>query len=110
MYFPKHFKNNEEENFNVVFIQRLDAELDGIIEEDESKLDLIYNLEKQMLEFRKPNVWNVHAEGNMEVLMEVDFEKFLLAVSEHTNEKVDEVNTFRFYALIDLLKEKFKPQ
>lgn len=63
-----------------------------------------------MLEMRKPNIWNVHTDGNMEILMEVDFEKFLLAVSEHTNEKIDEVSTFRFYALTDFLKEKFKPK
>lgn len=110
MYFPKHFKSNEEQNFNIVFKQRLDVELDKILKPEEKQADLIYDLESKMLEMRKPNIWNVHTDGNMEILMEVDFEKFLLAVSEHTNEKIDEVSAFRFYALIDFLKEKFKPK
>lgn len=67
------------------------------------------NLSRQMLEMRKPNVWNIFAPENMEIEMEVGFEKFLIAVSEHTNEKIDEITTFRFYSLIDFLKEKFKP-
>lgn len=63
-----------------------------------------------MLEMRKPNVWNVHAKGNMERAMEVEFEKLLLAVSDHTNENIDNINTFRFYALIEYLEEKNNPQ
>ncbi|AHK11384.1 tail assembly chaperone [Flavobacterium sp. phage 1/32] len=109
MYYPKHFKTNEEENFNIIFKNRLEAELDSIIKSEDFSEE-IYNFEKQMLELKKPNIWNVYAEGNLEIQMEVEFEKFLLAVSEHTNEKIDEVSTFRFYALVDFLKEKFKPR
>lgn len=109
MYYPKHFKTNDEENFNIVFKNRLEAEVDSIINSEDFSEE-IYNFEKQMLELRKPNIWNVYAEGNLEIQMEVEFEKFLLAVSEHTNERIDEVSTFRFYALVDFLKEKFKPR
>lgn len=56
---------------------------------------------------RKPNVWNTNVEGNMEVETEVEFEKFLVSLSEHTNDKVDEMTVFRFYSLVDLLKEKY---
>ncbi len=108
MYFPKHFKTNDEENFNIIFKERLELELDTILLPDEDKTGFIYDLEKQMLEMRKPNIWNVHTDGNMEILMEVEGEKFLLALSEHTNEKVDELSTFRFYALTDFLTEKYK--
>lgn len=79
-----------------------------IIAPNDERKELSFTLGKQMLEMRKPNVWNVFAADNMEIMMEVDFEKFLIAVSEHTNEKIDEISTFRFYALIDFLKEKYK--
>lgn len=61
-----------------------------------------------MLELRKPNVWNTNIAGNMEVETEVEFEKFLVSLSEYTNENLEEITVFRFYALIDLLKEKHK--
>lgn len=109
MYFPKHFKSNEEDNFNIIFKDVLEAELDAILTEEDNS-EKIYEFEKQMLEMRKPNVWNIHTDGNMEILMEVESEKFLLALSEHTNEKVDDLSTFRFYALTDFLTEKFKPK
>lgn len=54
----------------------------------------------------KPNVWNVHKKGNMELLMEVEFQKFLIAISEHTNENTDLLSTFNFYALVELIREK----
>lgn len=76
----------------------------------EKAIEELDNFGRQMLEMRKPNVWNIFAPENMEIAMEVDFEKFLIAVSEHTNEKIDEITTFRFYALIDFLKEKYKPR
>ena len=61
-----------------------------------------------MLELRKPNVWNTNIAGNMEVETEVEFEKFLVSLSEYTNENLEEITVFRFYALIDLLTEKSK--
>lgn len=59
-----------------------------------------------MLEMRKPNIWNVNVPGNMEVETEVEFEKFLASLSEHTNENPEDFTIFRFYSLVDLLKEK----
>lgn len=70
----------------------------------------IYDIETQMLEMRRPNVWNIHEPGNMELSMEVDFEQLLLAVSEFTNENIDEISVFRFYALVGYLEEKHKPK
>ena len=40
--------------------------------------------------------------------MEVEFEKFLVSLSEYTNENLEEITVFRFYTLVDLLKEKHK--
>lgn len=57
---------------------------------------------------RPPNVWNINEPGNMEIEMEVEFEKLLIAVSEFTNEDIDELSTYRFYALISYLEDKNK--
>lgn len=38
--------------------------------------------------------------------MEVEFEKFLLTISEHTTENINEISVFRFDTLIEYLKEK----
>lgn len=59
-----------------------------------------------MLQLKKPNIWNTNVEGNMEVQTEVEFEKFLVSLSEHTSENLEEITIFRFYSLIDYLKEK----
>lgn len=53
-----------------------------------------------------PNVWNINIKGNMEVEMETEFEKFMLTLSEHTNEDIKSITVFRFYALIGYIKEK----
>lgn len=84
------------------------AEVDLIIDENEAYKEEIFQAEKGMLELKKPNVWNTNIAGNMEVETEVEFEKFLVSLSEYTNENLEEITVFRFYALIDLLKEKYK--
>ena len=84
------------------------AEVDLIIDENEAYKEEIFQAEKGMLELKKPNVWNTNIEGNMEVETEVEFEKFLVSLSEYTNENLEEITVFRFYALIDLLTEKQK--
>lgn len=76
-------------------------------EVDEEKID---EKERELLRLTLPNVWNVNRAGNMEVEMETEFEKFMLAVGEHTNEKLDEITVFRFYSLLSFIKEKNKPK
>lgn len=66
--------------------------------------------EKDLLRLTLPNIWNINTAGNMEVEMETEFEKFMLAVAEHTNEKLDEITVFRFYSLLGYIKEKNKPK
>ena len=53
-----------------------------------------------------PNIWNIHLKGNMEIEMEVEFEKFLFAISEHTKEDMDKITVFRFDSLVDFIIEK----
>lgn len=52
-------------------------------------------------------MWNVYIEGNMEIEMEVDFDKFLISIAENTKEDLEKISTFRFFVLVDYLKEKF---
>lgn len=62
--------------------------------------------EKNMLSIDSPNIWNINIKGNMEIEMEVEFEKFLLSVSEHTKEDLNKITVFKFYAIIEFVKEK----
>lgn len=66
--------------------------------------------ERELLRLSSPNIWNVNKPKNMEVEMETEFEKFMLAVGEHTAEKLDEITVFRFYSLLSFIKEKNQPK
>lgn len=81
--------------------------MDGIIK-DEDVSDVVFEIEKDILVQSKPNIWNVHTEGNMERVLEVDFQKFAISVVELTGMDLDKITTFTFYASVEHLKEKFK--
>ena len=87
-------------------IKRLNVVLDGIIEGEEGHEKELFNIEKQLLEQDKPNVWNVWNENNMERQLEVDFRKFALATTEGSNIQLENLTTFTFYANVERLKEK----
>lgn len=68
--------------------------------------DNIEESEKEMLRLSKPNLWNVFIAGNAELEMETGFEQFLFEVAEHTKEDLDKITVFRFYSLLDYIKNK----
>lgn len=105
MYFPDHFKESDNDNYNILFLRLLEKRVDNFINPSEENDVDIYDIELQLLELRKPRTWNVYAPGNMEIEMEVEFEKLLIAISENSNESPDDLTVFRFYAKIDYLKE-----
>ena len=107
MYFPKAFgRGNSEIEENGAILNLLKAGSDILLEDNDKTRKALFVAEKDILELQDVNVWNVYAEGNMEIEMEVDFEKYMLAVSEHTNENMETMSTFRFYAMQEYLKEK----
>jgi hypothetical protein len=59
-----------------------------------------------MLRLSKPKLWNVFMTGNAELEMETGFEQFLFEVAEHTKEDLDKITVFRFYSLLDYIKNK----
>jgi hypothetical protein len=81
--------------------------LDWCIEQSQDSELRIEQAEKDILQMLKPHVWNIYEDGNMEIEMEVEFEKFLIAVSQHINTDIDDIKTFRFYSLVTYLKEKY---
>jgi len=78
---------------------------DEIITEKEVDVPL-YEVEKEILENDKPNKWDVWSENNMERILEVDFQKFALNVTELTGSDLRKMSTFTFYASVEYLKEK----
>lgn len=110
MYYPNEFKKNfvgVEYNNNLKELLVLEfGKLAGDDVEDKD----IDRKERDLLRLDLPNVWNINTSGNMEVEMETEFDMFMLAVGEHTKERVDEITVFRFYALLGYIKEKNKPK
>jgi len=65
--------------------------------------------EMELSRLTKPKVWNVNIKGNEEIVMETGFDKFLFLVQEHTSVDLDSISLFRFYSLLDFIKEKTVP-
>jgi hypothetical protein len=59
-----------------------------------------------MLRLSKPRIWNVFIPGNAELENETEFEAWMLQVAEHTTEDLDKITVFRFYCLLDYIKDK----
>jgi len=79
------------------------------IETEEFK-DELYKVEKEILNYDKPNSWNVYDDHNMERELEVDFQKFGVAVAAQVGVDINKVSTFTFYASLEHLKDKNKPK
>lgn len=111
IYYPDVFQKNGNVNQNVLRIGRMNAILDEIegLTDTETAQKEVYNFEKELLSLDKPNIWNVHEEGNMERVLEVDFHKFGVSVAEMTGINLENTSTFTFYASVELLKERAKP-
>lgn len=107
VYYPKRFPKNGNRHQTSLRIQRMDVMLDQIIEQGSDQSGNIFNIEKEILENDRPNVWNVWSDGNMERVLEVDFRKYAVAVMEHSSETIEKISTFSFYATVEHLEEKF---
>ena len=62
-----------------------------------------------MLRLSKPNLWNVFMKNNAELEFENGFESFMFYVAEWTKEDLNIITLYRFYGLLDYIKEKNKP-
>lgn len=87
----------------MAIINRLRAQLSEIMEEPgaKEKTDLA---EVELLSLINPNYWNLKINGNIEVDIEKKYEELILSVSKHTTENVNNITTFRFYSLIEAIK------
>lgn len=106
VYFPNFFQKGND-NMTALRIKRAHKRLEGVLGANNQKE--VYEVEKEILIGDKPNRWNVWIEGNMERQLEVDFHKYLIAVSEHTAIDIKETTTFTFYSIVEHLQEKKKP-
>lgn len=110
VYFPKQFKRSGDMDFSSLRLQRCNLVLDSIIEQTEKHDKQLYDVEKEILERDKPSVWNVWQEDNMERALEVDFQKFGIAVCEASGQELPKMTTFAFYTTIELLRERKPPK
>ena len=108
VYFPSYFPKNGNKEQTGLRIKRVSILLDSIINSEKDFDDDLFSVEKEILETDKPNIWNVFTKGNMERVLEVDFQKFALAVTQESNMILDQTMTFAFYSELELLKERNK--
>lgn len=106
VYYPQFFPKNSRKEHTALRVKRVNALLDKIIFQDETCKPKIYEIEKEILEIDKPNIWNVWQDNNMERILEVDFQKFGIAVTELSGQSLTDITTFTFYATVEHLKEK----
>lgn len=108
VYYPTFFPKNGNQQQASLRHKRAGQLLDAIIKEEEDLEKAVFDVEKEILETDKPNIWNVWDENNMERQLEVDFQKFGISVTELSGQRIDDITTMTFYATVEYLKEKFK--
>lgn len=108
VYYPIFFPKNGNKEQTILRAKRINGLLDEIIDPDKDNGKFLFETEREILEQDKPNVWNVWKENNMERVLEVDFQKFAISVTENAGQDLATLTTFTFYATVEYLKEKFK--
>ncbi len=95
--------------FNTNIVKILRGQVKRVLE-PESKVaeELIWDGEKGILSLYPPNVWNIYIAGNMEREMEVEFEKFLINISRHIGQDIEQISTFKFYSMLEYLREEYR--
>jgi hypothetical protein len=106
LYFPNAESKSSEIEMNGLVLARMRAQINLIENFCEENEKALFEIEKEILLKNAPRSWNVYVKGNMEIEMEVEFEKYLIAVSEHTNESIESMSVFRFETMVNYLKEK----
>ena len=108
MYYPKEFqKDKKEYDYNNTLKGLLSLEFAKLAGEQIEE-EAIDSKERELLGVYEVNSWNIHKVGNMEIQMETEFYKFMIAIGEHTKERLEEITVFKFYALLGYIKEKNK--
>lgn len=108
VYFPESFPKGGDKEESALRFNRCNIMLDKIIENKESLDKHLYDVEKEILEQDKPNIWNVWEDNNMERILEVDFRKYGLTIAQMSGQVLHDMTVFDFYTTVELLKEKHK--
>jgi hypothetical protein len=90
----------------VALLRHLEAVVDEILGSETKETQ--DKTEFEMLRLSKPSIWNIYITGNAELEYENGFESFVFAVAEHTSENIETMSTYRFYCLLDYIKNKNK--
>lgn len=91
---------------NSLLLKIAEKNLDGILEDFEPDTK---EEERKILKLQDYNIWNIHENGNLERQMTVEFEKYLLRVSEIMGGMdIGSKTVYEFYCLNEMLQEKSK--
>jgi hypothetical protein len=87
-------------------INKLENQLNLIIEGDDKFIAVISNINKRILDMLKPNEYE--SSTSHDIQHEKHFESLCHALNEHTNTNVKVKSVFEYYTLIEYIKEKNK--
>ena len=76
-----------------------------ILEEDDH-VEKEKRATEELLKLITPSFWDMNQKDNAEQEIEVGFEEFMLSVAEHTKENLETITTFKFYTLLEFIKNK----
>lgn len=106
VYFPKYFPKDSNPEKTVLRWQKLDVQLESILNPKTFNPEELETIEKEILQHEKPNNWNVHVPGNMERKLEVDFHKYASAVKARTGIDLEKTTAFSFYATVEMIEDQ----
>lgn len=106
IFFPLEF-GGKNLVYNVALINKLKSQVSCLLEEVNC-LENDKKASKELLRLTESNFWNLNRSQNADVQLEIDFEEFLIAISEHTKEDLNTITTFRFYSLLKHIRNKYK--
>lgn len=78
-----------------------------VLEEDDH-VEKEKSASKELLKLITPAFWDMNQKENADREIEVGFAEFMLSVAEHTKENLETITTFKFYTLLEFIKNKNK--
>lgn len=109
VYFPTVFPKNGNKEQTALRVNRSDVLINQIINQENDYSSDLHKVEKSILEGDKPNIWNVHLDGNMERKIEVEFYKYAHSVTEKTSIKIKDTTVMGFYSKVEQIIDKNTP-
>lgn len=104
IFFPEQF-TGQNTIFNYALIETLKGRVSWILDEEGNE-ERQKKANENLLKLVNPQFWNLNKSDNAEKEIELSYENLLISVSENSREDLKNITTFKFYNLMNYLKNK----